>query len=84
MRSELPAAEIRYTLDGSAPCASRAAAEDASGGGARLAVGKCQTYAEPIVLTKTTTVRAAAFDAAGQPVGHAGGEVFYFEKPAAP
>jgi hypothetical protein len=92
MRSELPAAEIRYTLDGSAPYASRAAAEDAPAGGAgkpaagpaRRAGGECRTYAEPIVLTKTTTVRAAGFDAAGRCVGHAGGEVFYFDKPSAP
>ena len=82
---------IRYTLDGSAPYASRPAEEDAPAGGAgKPAAGAarrgadCRTYAEPVVLAKTTTVRAAAFDAAGQPVGHAGGEVFHFEKHPAP
>jgi hexosaminidase len=89
MRSELPAAEIRYTLDGSAPYASHVVEDAAAGGAGKPAPtgprrgGNCMTYAEPIVLTKTTTVRAGAFDAAGRCVGHPGGEVFYYDKPPA-
>ena len=78
MRSERPAAGIRYTIDGSAPTSGLPDAKTAKDKPRR---GKCITYTEPITLSKTTTLRAAAFDAKGNPVGHPTGEVFYLEKP---
>jgi hypothetical protein len=37
-------------------------------------------YRGPIVIETTTTIRAAAFDAQGQPVGHPAGKVSYREE----
>ena len=79
IRSELPADRIRYTVDGSAPTSGAPAG--ATGKDTPRRGGRCLTYTGPIALSKTTTVRAAAFDARGKPVGHPTAEVFYLAKP---
>jgi hypothetical protein len=81
LESELPAAEIRYTLDGQAPVSTVAARtpHNAADQFAPRAASSL-TYNDPIVIHKTTIVRAAAFNAAGQPVGHPAGAAFYREE----
>lgn len=79
MRSDRPADRIRYTVDGSAPTSGLA--RGGAGKDTPRRGGKCLTYTGPIVLSKTTTVRAAAFDGRGRLVGHPTGEVFYRDKP---
>ncbi len=85
LESELPAAEIRYTLDGQPPKSSPAvpAAGDAKPNPAPPATSS-RTYCEPIVIDKTTMIRAAAYDADGKPVGYPTGEVFYYEEKLEP
>ena len=80
IRSDRPADRIRYTVDGSAPTSGLP--EGGIGKATPRRGGTCMTYTGPIVLSKTTTVRAAAFDARGKPVGHPTGEVFYLVKPS--
>ncbi|RYG37531.1 hypothetical protein EON81_06410 [bacterium] len=38
-------------------------------------------YAEPITLDATKTIRAAAFDASGRPIGYETSNTYYFERP---
>ena len=80
MRSERPADRIRYTVDGSAPTSGL---PQEGSGKDKPRRGRCLTYTGPITLSKTTTVRAAAFDTAGRLVGHPTGEVFYLARPPA-
>jgi len=81
LESERPADEIRYTLDGQMPVSS-VAADEPSEPGSSLARRKSSslTYAGPLAIAATTTVTAAAFDAKGNPVGHAAAEVYYHEE----
>jgi N-acetyl-beta-hexosaminidase len=81
IESELPAAEIRYTLDGQMPVSSVAAMEPSEPGSslARRAANSL-TYTVPLEIAVTTTITAAAFDAEGNPVGHAAAEVFYHQE----
>lgn len=81
LESELPAAEIRYTLDGQMPVSSVAAAEPIEPGSslARRAASS-MTYTVPLEIAATTTITAAAFDAEGHPIGHAAAEVFYHQE----
>jgi hexosaminidase len=58
------AAEIRYTLDGQEPARTTTSAH---------------TYTGPLTFRATTTVRAAAFDGAGAPIGHETSATFYLQ-----